>query len=93
MVHMNADFVGQRSSRSKWLKKYHEVALAMNCIVATWIQCIFLNSQILPKLCKKCYIFAVSDNLMCTTSRTTKFHSFCIFFKWRGELLCGVQIS
>ena len=53
MVRVYMESVGRRSSCSKWLGKFHEVALAMSCIVAAWI-CIFLTSQILPNFCKKC---------------------------------------
>ena len=53
IVHVYTDLVGRRSSCSKWFKKCHEVALAMSFIVAAWIY-IFLTSQILLNLCKKC---------------------------------------
>ena len=53
MVHMYLEFVGRRTSRPKWIENFHEVALAMSYIVADWI-CIFLTSQILKNLCKKC---------------------------------------
>ena len=53
MVHMYSEFGGQGSSRSKWLEKILDVALAMSCIVAAWI-CIFLTSQILPNVYKEC---------------------------------------
>ena len=38
-------------------------------------------------------MFAFSDNHMYMTSNTTKSRSFCNFSKWRGELVCGAQIS
>ena len=69
-----------------------EVALAMSCNVAAWI-CIFLTSRILPNFCKKSYFVCSSDNPMYTTLCTTTFHGFCRIFKWRGELVCGAQIS
>ena len=47
------EFVVWRSSCSKWLENFHEVALAIMYIVAPWI-CIFLTSQILPNFYKKC---------------------------------------
>jgi hypothetical protein len=46
MVRVYLEFVGQRSSRSKWLKNLLGV-LYMSCIVAARI-CIFLTLQILP---------------------------------------------
>ena len=53
MVHMYLDFVDQRSSRSKWLKCYPEVALAMSyCGHLDLHISHFTNSQ---KLCKKWY--------------------------------------
>ena len=58
MVYVYSEFVDQRSSYSKWLKKIHEVTLAMSYIVASWI-CIFLTSQILPNLLEE-MIFSCS---------------------------------
>ena len=54
MVHVYLEFVGRRCSRSKWPEKILGIALAMSYIVAAWI-CIFLTSQILPNLYKKCF--------------------------------------
>ena len=51
---MYLEFVSQRSNRSKWLRNFHEVALAMSCIVAAWIY-VFLTSHIILNLCKKRY--------------------------------------
>ena len=38
-------------------------------------------------------LFTVFDNPMYMTSSIAKFHGFCNSFKWRGELVCGAQIS
>ena len=46
-------FIGWRSSHSKWLNLFLEIALAMSCNVAAWI-CMFLTLKILPNFCKKC---------------------------------------
>ena len=54
MVHMYSEFVGRRSSRYEWLENFHEVSFAMSRTVVAWI-CIFITSQILPNLRKKCY--------------------------------------
>ena len=53
MIHVYSELVGRRSSCSKWLEIFLEVALAISYIMAAWI-CIFLTSRILPNFCKKC---------------------------------------
>ena len=70
LIHVYSEFVGRRSSCSKWLNFFLDVALAMSWTIAAWI-CIFVTSQILPNLCKKCssirnfrqpYVHDIEDN-------------------------------
>ena len=73
---------------------FYEVALAISCIVAAWIF-IFLTSQFLPKLSKKCS-YVCSFRQPYVHDIKYMHHSFvvvAVLFKWREELVCGPQIS
>ena len=92
MVHMYSKFVGRRPSRSKWLKKF--LMLHLLWVVLWPLGFAYLSlHKISQNYLKNALMFLVSDNPMYTTSITTNFCGFCIFFKWRGELVCGAQIS
>ena len=92
MVYVYSEFLDRRSSSSKWLKKILKLYLLW---VVLWplefaYFSLHKSSQITVR---NALLFAISDNLMYATSRTTEFCSFCKIFKWRGELVCGAQIS
>ena len=88
---------GSRVLRVSWPKiqllkitqKNHEVPLAM----ATWI-CIFLTSQILPNFYKKCSSVCNfrQPYVPYVCIEYNKVSQFLQFFKWRGQLVCGVHL-
>ena len=93
MAHMYSKFVGWRSSHTKWLENILKLRLLWDVLWPLGFAYFSLQYKFSQIYVRNALMFAFSDNPIHTTSSITKSHSFCNFFKSRGELVCGAQIS